>query len=91
MARLDFAAHDMIEGVAPADSPDALYELGLVYCTGRDVEPDMIQAHKWFNLAASRGSAEARRYRGELAEEMSKKEIAEAQRLARVWMAERRG
>ncbi|MGH1418596.1 MAG: SEL1-like repeat protein [Hyphomicrobiaceae bacterium] len=86
MARLDFAAHDMIEGVAPVDTPDALFELGLVYSTGRDVEPDIVQAHKWFNLAALRGSETARHYRTELAAEMSKEEIREAQKMARAWL-----
>ena len=86
MARLEFAAHDMIEGVAPADTPDALFELGLVYSTGRDVEPDLVQAHKWFNLAALRGSEDGRRYRAELASEMSKEDVREAQKMARAWL-----
>jgi hypothetical protein len=34
-----------------------------------------------------RGNAEARRYRVEIAREMSKPEIARAQRLAREWTA----
>ena len=87
MARLDFAAHDMIEGNAPADSPDALYELGLLYCAGREVEPDMVQAHKWFNLAAVRGNQDAKQYRTELAQEMSKADVAMAQRMAREWLS----
>lgn len=89
MARLDMAVHDMIEGVAPSDTPDALFELGIMYCTGRDVDFDLIQAHKWFNLAALRGSADARRYRGEIAQEMSKCEVLEAQKMARAWLSKR--
>ena len=65
---------------------DALYELGLAYCVGRGVDADVIEAHKWFNLAALKGSAAAREYRAELAREMSKTEIADAQRRARQWL-----
>ena len=32
---------------------DALFELGVTYSTGRGgVSVDLIEAHKWFNLAA---------------------------------------
>ena len=68
-------------------TPDALFELGLMYCAGRDVELDLVSAHKWFNLAAMRGNEDAKRYRMEIAHEMSKAEIAEAQRQAREWLA----
>ena len=44
-----------------------------------------VLAHKWFNLAAVRGSTEARANRGELALDMTPDEIAAAQRLAREW------
>ena len=66
---------------------DALFELGLQYCVGRDVEQDLVQAHKWFNLAALRGNAEAKRYRAEIAAEMTKMQQAQALKLAREWLA----
>ena len=101
---------------------DALFELGLMYCAGRDVEVDLIEAHKWFNLAAPgytsgdaieavrevaaetlptgydiaweglsydqalRGNEAAKDYRLELSREMTKKEIAAAQKSAREWL-----
>jgi TPR repeat protein len=71
---------------AKAGAPDALYELGMFYATGRDVAADLVTAHKWFNLAAARGSAAALVRRIELAREMSCEQIAEAQRLAREWL-----
>jgi hypothetical protein len=86
MARLELSAYQAIEMAAAGGTPDALFELGLMYCAGRDVELDLVSAHKWFNLAAMRGNAEAKRYRMEIAREMSKREIAEAQRLARQWL-----
>ena len=68
-------------------TPDGLYNLGLMYSTGKDIEIDLITAHKWFNLAAMRGNIEARKYRTELAAEMSTLQVAEAQRQAREWLA----
>jgi uncharacterized protein len=67
---------------------EALYELGIAYSTGSDgVEVDLIEAHKWFNLAALSGSRIAQQCRAEIADEMTAREIAEAQREARAWLA----
>ncbi|HZR60618.1 MAG TPA: hypothetical protein VFA80_06695 [Xanthobacteraceae bacterium] len=65
---------------------DMLFELGMMYSVGRDVEVDLVSAHKWFNLAASKGNAEAVRLRREIANQMSDGEIATAQRAARDWL-----
>ena len=65
---------------------DILFELGLMYATGRDCEADLVAAHKWFNIAAIKGSADAADRRAELASAMSKAEIAKALREAREWM-----
>ena len=40
-----------------------------------------------FNLAAMRGSLEAKVYRKELSQEMDAMDVAEAQRAAREWLA----
>jgi uncharacterized protein len=67
----------------------ALYELGVAFSTGSSgVAVDLIEAHKWFNLAALNGSVAAQECRADIAEEMSAREIAEAQRQARAWLAE---
>jgi TPR repeat protein len=87
MARLEMSTHEAFEVAAAGGTPDALFELGLMYCAGRDVELDLVSAHKWFNLAAMRGNQEAKRYRMEIASELSRSEIAEAQRQARQWLA----
>jgi uncharacterized protein len=66
----------------------ALYELGMAYSTGSDgVDIDLIEAHKWFNLAALSGSDAAQQCRADIADEMSAREIADAQRGARAWLA----
>ncbi len=62
------------------------FQLGMMYSTGAPGSPDMVAAHKWFNIAAMYGNAEAARLRREIAEEMSHAEIAAAQRAARDWM-----
>ena len=87
MARLETNSFETTDLAAAGGAPDALFELGLMYGAGRDVEIDLVSAHKWFNLAAMRGNDEAKRYRMEIAREMSKEEIAEAQRQAREWLS----
>ncbi len=68
-------------------SADMLFHLGMMYCLGREVEQDYVLAHKWFNIAALRGSTEARHYRCEISREMTSGQIAEAQRQARAWIS----
>ena len=63
-----------------------LYELGLKYATGSGAPMDLVSAHKWFNLAAMRGSLEAREQRQEVAEYLSPEEIRKALASARAWM-----
>ena len=65
----------------------AYYDLGVAFSTGsHGVACDLIEAHKWFNLAASRGHEEASWCRADISEEMTAREIAEAQRRARQWL-----
>ena len=84
MARMEISAE--IGLGAQMGTPDALFELGMLYATGRDVVADLVAAHKWFNLAAARGNVAALKRRVEIAREMSGEQIAEAQRLAREWL-----
>ena len=74
---------------AAKGDPEAFYELGVAYSTGTaGIEVDLIEAHKWFNLAALNGSSRGQECRAEIAEEMTAREIAEAQRQARAWLSE---
>jgi len=69
-------------------SGEEMYRLGLEASLGGETEElDLVVAHKWFNLAAMQGNQEARAYRAELAQQMAPDEIAEAQRLAREYLA----
>jgi len=73
---------------AEAGDVEALFELGVNFSTGRGgTEVDLIEAHKWFNLAALSGSSRGQECRAEIAMEMTAREIAEAQRQARAWLS----
>ncbi len=66
----------------------AYYDLGVAFSTGsHGAACDLIEAHKWFNLAAVAGHEEAPQCRAEIADEMTAREIAEAQRRAREWLS----
>ena len=86
MARFEFSAGDVFDVSAQGGGADALYQLGLMYCVGRDVDVDLVEAHKWFNLAALRGNDDAKVHRSEISREMTKKQIAAAQKSAREWL-----
>lgn len=81
---------DTAEGLplpSPEMSGDELFKLGLMYSTGQGGAPvDLVSAHMIFNLAAMKGSIEARVYRRELSQEMDRDDVAEAQRAARQWL-----
>ena len=67
----------------------ACFDLGVAFSTGSEGAPcDLIEAHKWFNLAASKGHEEAAWCRADISEEMTAREISEAQRRARQWLCE---
>ncbi|MGK2286721.1 hypothetical protein [Pedomonas sp. V897] len=65
----------------------AYYDLGTAYALGEGVDIDLVEAHRWYNLAALAGIRGALDERAALAADMSPAEIAEAQRRAREWLA----
>jgi uncharacterized protein len=78
---------DMAMPVAETAIPDVLFERGLYWASGRSGVVNLVAAHKWFNLAALKGRADAISLRREVAELMSDIEIATAQREARTWIS----
>jgi len=83
-----FAAEGGIPLPTPESTGDDLLRMGLLYSTGQGGAPlDLVSAHMLFNLAAMRGSVEAKVYRKELSQEMASEDVAEAQRAAREWLA----
>jgi len=81
MANETAAAHV----VEPKDADDC-FALGMNYSIGAGVAIDLVEAHKWFNIAAVRGHADGARLRREIAEQMADAEIGLAQRAARDWL-----
>jgi uncharacterized protein len=81
---------DVVERRVAARNGDceAMYDLGIMYSLGQSVGVDLVEAHKWFNLAVLRGLNWAKDNRAEVAMEMSAGEIASAQKLAREWLAQ---
>ena len=87
MATQDLLIAHSLAAAALGDT-DACYDLGVAYSTGsHGAECDLIEAHKWFNLAAVAGHEEAQMCRADVSEEMTAREVAEAQRRARQWIA----
>jgi TPR repeat protein len=74
---------------APCGEPvdaEGCFARGIYFSSGREGTLDLIAAHKWFNIAASRGHAEAVEMRREVAGQMADGEIGQAQRAARDWL-----
>ena len=70
---------------AEADEAKSMLALGRLYLQGLGVPQNYVQAHMWFNLAASRGEAAAIAERDTLAAKMTPEALAEAQKLALDW------
>ncbi len=83
MAYIDNAA--VLSANEPEDA-DGCFDCGMVHSAGVGVAVDLVEAHKWFNIAAMRGHGDAARLRREIAELMSDGEIGQAQRAARDWL-----
>ena len=81
-----FLINSRLQDAARGDG-DACFDLGVCYQTGTSgVGVDLIEAHKWFNLAAVAGLHAGQAARSEVAEDMTAREIATAQRAARDWL-----
>ncbi|CAN5339992.1 hypothetical protein BH09PSE3_BH09PSE3_04460 [soil metagenome] len=86
MKSADFLLESRMSDAAAGDVR-ALYDLGIAFSSGTGgVDVDLVQAHKWFNLAAVSGNERAQECRAEIADDMTAREIAEAQRQARAWL-----
>lgn len=76
------------DAVRVSGGAEAAFEMGMAYSSGADGFPlDLVQAHRWLNVAALCGYRPALAWRAEIAAEMDGGEIVEAQRLARATMA----
>ncbi|MBW8639503.1 sel1 repeat family protein [Hoeflea sp. WL0058] len=85
MARYEMLDQQLAVAGGKAEA-DIFCEMGMMYAIGRDCPLDYVAAHKWFNIAAIKGSERAAELRADLAKTMSKGELASALRSAREWM-----
>ena len=86
MLHSDIAEAMPAVGAITPTCSEEMFLLGMLYSSGRDTPIDLITAHKWFNVAAMKGHAEAAQLRREIAVEMKDAEIGQAQRAARDWL-----
>ena len=56
-----------------------------LYRKGRGVPQDIVQAYKWYSLAATNEDKPANELRNTIANQMTPAQIAEAQKLAQEW------
>ncbi|WP_404712877.1 hypothetical protein [Sphingomonas sp. MMS24-J13] len=88
MARM--AGWEELQDSAIAGDEVAAFELAMCFASGSGgLEMDLIQAHRWFNVSAALGYMPAAALRAEIATEMSRADIGEAQKLARATLANR--
>lgn len=88
MARFDFS--ELSAGGIGSNmhsGAELLFEMGARAASGRDGTIDLVAAHMYFNLADRQGDERAAFHRHDVAEQMSKVEIARALRGARDWLA----
>ena len=81
MVRDDLAAAGYYRQAALQGSTPGQFRLGQCYAEGRGVPRDLVEAHYWLRLAASRGSAEAGTAQAALLPRLDKEALAAAERL----------
>ena len=69
----------------------AMLALGRLFVQGLGAPQDYVEAHKWLNLAASRGEAAALKERDALAAKMTAEQVATAQARAAAWGSAKAG
>ena len=60
--------------------------LGLKYSLGDGIPEDQVYAYMWLDLAATQGNERARGGRDLVVQQMTREQIAEAQKLSREWI-----
>lgn len=86
----DRAYRDLVK-LAGGGCAVSQYYLGLMHIKGKGVLQDYCRAHFWLNVASAQGHRKARVQLEKLTRIMSPNQVAEAQKLARAWIAKRRG
>jgi len=74
-----------LKPAAQAGAPEAQHRLGQLFTTGEGVDLDYVAAHKWLNIAATNGIAEAAETRDVISALMTPEQLAQAQDGARAF------
>jgi TPR repeat protein len=71
-----------------ADQGDANAQmlLGIKYSKGEGVPEDFVVAYMWYNLTAAQGTENGQELKDLLERQMTREQIAEAQRMSREWL-----
>ena len=77
----------LLRPLAEQGHAGAQSNFGTMYHFGQGVPPDYVSAHMWFTFAAAQGYENAQDKLDFVAKRMTPDQIAEAQRMARKWMA----
>jgi TPR repeat protein len=91
LAEDDIAAVNWYRKSSEQGQPYAQFNLGLMYYNGDGVPKNNVEAYFWWNLAAARGLpsseivANAKTNRDRLENEMTREQIADAQRRSAAW------
>ena len=64
--------------------------LGWMYVNGKGVPKDDVQAYAWWSIAAAQGQENAKKNKGIIEKKMTRSQVAEAQTLARNFVARKR-
>ena len=71
---------------AEQEHASAQYNLGFMYANGDGVPKDLLFAYMWFNLSAAQGNETAQSNNEIIEQQMTREQIAEAQRRSREWI-----
>jgi len=84
--KLDLVEDDWcVIDLAEQGDAEAQCRLGDKYASGEDVDEDIVEAFKWYNLAAAQGHEDAKEAKKVIRKDMTPAQIAEAQRLSAEW------
>lgn len=70
---------------AETGDPRAQFRLGQIYEQGRDAIQNLVEAHRWYNIAACQGNEEAMQGRDRIAKQLTVEELGKARQLASTW------
>jgi TPR repeat protein len=67
---------------------DAQYKLGKLYREGLGVDPDYVEAYKWYYIVAKKGYGGGYKYMKMIRREINPAQVSKAEKLAKAWMKE---